>query len=74
MTTRLIAMLLIVGGAAGCSNDQSKLVTALNDLATNTNGRISVTLETGTWGTKGTFHFEDVGKRCFVTNDAGVEK
>lgn len=60
---RHLLPVLIVVGAMGCGDGVSEadhMKKLLNDLATNTNGKITMTATYGTWGNRFEFQFEDV--------------
>ena len=62
---KIIAATLAVASMAllaGCSDSIDKLKPALQEIATNTNGKITVQVEFGTWGRKVTFIFDDVNR------------
>ena len=53
-----IACICLLG--SGCSDSSKDLAKVLMDIGTNTNGKVTIKMEVGTWGKKGTFIFEDV--------------
>ena len=46
--------------ATGCSNSKKELANVLTNIGTNTNGKVVIKMEIGTFGRKATFIFEDV--------------
>jgi hypothetical protein len=55
-----LALVCICLLGSGCSNSSRDLAKVLADIGTNTNGKVTIKMEVGPWGNKGTFIFEDV--------------
>lgn len=60
-----VAVLSMCWLASGCSNDAEVITRGMQDLSTNTMGKITVRIEIGSWGKKGVFIFEDVNRSAF---------